>query len=155
MKSPAIQEAVLVYIVKNNKILLAKKVKKVNAGTYTSYGGKFENGESELECVCRELKEESGVSTTPASLKKMAIIDFHNSDTDVWRVHTYITSVFKGKPKSTPEMKNPKWFPVSKMPFKNMPWSDQYWLPLIISGKKLRVIVHKEPLSVLLQDLVQ
>ena len=155
MKGPQIQSAVLVYIVKNNKILLAKKVKKVNAGTYTSYGGKFENGESELECVCRELKEESGISATPGSLKKMAIIDFHNSDIDVWRVHTYITSVFKGKPKSTPEMKNPKWFSVSKMPFKNMPWSDQYWLPLIISGKKLRVIVHKEPLSVLLQDLAQ
>jgi len=153
MKSPDIQTAVLVYVVKNNKLLLSRKARKVNAGKLTSFGGKFENNESEIECVQRELKQESGLNVEASALRKAAIIDFHNTDTDVWRVHTYIANKFSGTPKSTDEMTNPKWYDISKLPFDDMPWSDHFWLPLLLAGKKLKVVVYKEPLSISIKNL--
>ena len=148
-----IQLAVLVYVVNKKQLLLAKKARKVNAGTWTSYGGKFEKGETELACCVRELQQESGLVVKEKDLHKVGIIDFHNSEGDVWRVHTYFVSKYFGTPISTSEMTSPKWFDISKLPFKNMPWSDQYWLPLLLDGKKLRVVVHKDPLKVVMTEL--
>ncbi|PKY92116.1 DNA mismatch repair protein MutT [Aerococcus christensenii] len=53
----------LVYIERNNRLLMLHRVKKgkdINRGKWVGIGGKFEKGESPLECAKREVKEETG-----------------------------------------------------------------------------------------------
>ena len=140
--------AVLVYVVQDKKVLLAKKVKKINAGRYTGYGGKIEKGETELDTAKRELKQESGLTVDIESLEKVGLIDFYNEDGGVWRVHVFIVHKFKGKPKSTKEMEDPKWFPISNMPFGRMNATDVFWLPIIFRGVKINAKVRSVPLKV-------
>ena len=144
MKKIFKQPAVLIYVVKNNKVLLAKKMKKINSGKYTGYGGKIEAGETELQAAQRELKQESGLDAEMHSLRKVALVDFYNTETNVWRVHVFMTSEFKGKPISTDEMSDPKWFDISKLPIDIMIWSDEYWLPVVLRGKKIQATIHLE-----------
>ena len=54
----------LCYIKKDGKTLMLHRVKKdkdVHQGKYNGLGGKFIAGETPLECVQREVKEESGL----------------------------------------------------------------------------------------------
>ena len=142
------------YVVKDGKVLLAKKTRKVNVGKWTGYGGKIDDGETELECAKRELESESGLKIKIESLKKVGIIDFFNSPTDVWRVHTYIVTEFEGVAEETEEMAEPKWFDISSLNFDEMPWSDVYWLPLLLQhNKKIEVEVHQDPFYLRIEEM--
>jgi ADP-ribose pyrophosphatase YjhB (NUDIX family) len=148
------QLATLIYVVKDNKVLLARKTRKVNVGKWTGYGGKIDEGESELECAKRELESESGLKIKIESLQKVGIIDFHNSETDVWSVHTYITNEFEGEAVATDEMDEPKWCDIATLDYSTMPWSDVYWLPLILQhDKKVIVEVHQNPFNLSIKEL--
>ena len=55
----------LCYIEKDGKYLMLHRVKKkndVNQDKYIGIGGKFENGETPLECALRETREETGLN---------------------------------------------------------------------------------------------
>lgn len=148
------QPATLIYVVSDDKVLLARKTRKVNVGKWTGYGGKIDEGETELECAKRELESESGLKIKTESLQKVGIIDFFNSETDVWRVHTYIIDEFEGEPVATDEMDEPKWFDIEDLNFDMMPWSDVYWLPLILKyNKKIEVEVHQNPFYLKIEDM--
>ena len=149
MKRQFKQPATLIYVTKQGKVLLAEKIKKVNAGCFTGYGGKIEKGETEVDSAVRELKQESGIDVRPNSLKKIAIVNFFNSSTDAWRVHVFLTNEFIGKPISTDEMKNPKWFDVSNLPLDRMRETDKYWLPLVLIGIKFEADVYFKPFKII------
>ncbi len=54
----------LCYIEKDGKYLMLHRVKKkndVNQDKYIGIGGKFENGETPLQCALRETREETGL----------------------------------------------------------------------------------------------
>lgn len=64
-------------LIKNEeKILMLKrpKDKKVYAGYWNFPGGKIEESETEIQCVIREVKEETGMDFEP-SVKIMDIVD--------------------------------------------------------------------------------
>ncbi|MEG0277168.1 MAG: 8-oxo-dGTP diphosphatase [Coprobacillus sp.] len=51
------------YLKRNHQTLLLHRIKKendINAGKWIGVGGKFEDGESAEECMCREIYEETG-----------------------------------------------------------------------------------------------
>lgn len=52
--------ATICYLKKNNRILMIKFSKKWGQ-VYAPPGGKFETGESPLDCIIREFKEETGL----------------------------------------------------------------------------------------------
>jgi len=49
--------ATVCYLKKDNKVLMIKFAKKCGK-VYAPHGGKFETGESPLDCIIREFKEE-------------------------------------------------------------------------------------------------
>ena len=59
------------YLKKDNKILMIKFSKKWG-NVYAPPGGKFEKGESPLDCIIREFKEETGLTLVNPKLQGMS-----------------------------------------------------------------------------------
>ncbi len=62
----------LCYLEKDNKYLMLHRVKKeidMNAGKYIGVGGHIEEGESPLDCIKREVNEETGLMLDSAILR--------------------------------------------------------------------------------------
>lgn len=133
--------AVVVFVIENNKVLLAKKTKKIGKGFWSGYGGGIENGETPEEAVVRETSEESGgVIIFKDNLVKVADTYFHNTKEDnttfVLNVIVYVTNKKEGEPVSTDEMEDPTWFDLDNLPLNQMFPADKFWVPKVLLGKK-------------------
>jgi len=86
----------------------------------------------------RELKEEIGVESELLHLEKAGHIKFYFKENNGWNQHVHIFFIRKwaGEPQETDEMR-PQWYDVNKLPFDRMWIDDPYWLPRVISGKKI------------------
>lgn len=141
--------ATLCFLVKKGKVLLAMKTDKIGKDCWNGYGGGIDIGEIPHQSAIRELKEESGVSSSEEDTEKMAIIDFHNTKSDgrqfVCRVHVYLVRKWSGEPRETKEMLAPTWFEIGNLPLEKMMPADKAWLPYVLSGKKIIAQAHLGP----------
>lgn len=131
-------ETTLCLLIKENKILLAMKKKGFGAGKYNGVGGKLEQNETPEQAMIRETEEEIGV--TPTVYDKVGYIsfdEFYKGEKIRLSFHLYLTYDWVGIPTESDEMK-PVWFDLDKIPYENMFPDDQYWLPLILEGKKIK-----------------
>lgn len=146
-----LKEATLTYLVKDKKVLLPKKTKKIGAGRRNGYGGGVEEKEEIFASALRELFEESGVRGKKESVKKVAELRFKNTASDglEWDilVHVFFVYGWDGEVEETEEMVDPKWFSFDDMPWSEMMEADQKWLPLVLQGKKVVVRTHYGPLQ--------
>lgn len=140
-KEKVLKDAVLCFLIRAGKILLGIKSKKIGQGRLNGYGGGIDNGETPEQAAIRELWEEGKVKADPKSLVKVAIVDFHNQNSDGFcftcKVHVYFLYEWEGEPQETDELLSPEWFDASNLPFEKMLLADRVWLPLAISGKKV------------------
>jgi len=84
------KETTLCYIENSGKYLMLYRNKKKNdpnAGKWIGIGGKIENGESQEECMLREVREETGIELT--KWKYRGIVDFLSDTWDDERMHLY------------------------------------------------------------------
>lgn len=128
----------LLFLRKNDEILLGMKKRGFGAGRWNGIGGKIDPNETVEQALVRECQEEIGVK--PISYIKVA---YHNFINDFaiksWnqQVHVYFCDAWDGVPIETEEMV-PRWFRICDIPYKIMWPSDQMWLPLILEGKKIK-----------------
>ncbi len=118
------------YVRSNGKILVLYRDKKEginNKRFYRGLGGKAEQGESPIDCVKREIKEEAGIDIIPiwkgvATISKL-------SDND-WEVHVFIAEGYEGNLIDSPEGEL-SW--VNEHDFSNleMPEGDKRIFPLL------------------------
>lgn len=130
-----LRQSTLLFLVKDDKILLALKKRGFGKGKYNGVGGKLEAGESTTEAAIRECQEEIGV--TPKLIDNVAILDFiFAEDKSDWnqQVIVYLCSAWEGDPIETDEMK-PKWFSLDSIPYDDMWPDDKYWLPQALNNK--------------------
>lgn len=130
-------ETTLCLLKEDNRILLAMKKRGFGEGRYNGVGGKIENGETPEEAMIRETQEEIGV--TPTDYEKVGFIEFdefYKGKKARIAFHLYIVNKWIGEPAESEEM-NPKWFDIKEIPYNKMFPDDQYWLPLILEGKKI------------------
>ena len=131
-------ETTLLYLRKNDEILLAKKKRGFAKDKYKGVGGKVENGETPEEAAIRECKEE--ISVKPTKYEKVGIIEYdeyYKGKREQITVHVYISDKWTGEPKESDEM-FPKWFNINSLPYDEMIGDDPYWLPLVLEGKKVK-----------------
>lgn len=156
------ENQVLLYIVKDGKVLLIEKKRGLGSGLINGLGGKVEENETIEQAVIREAKEEAGI--TPKDLKKKATLFFTNNENKHIIVHVFVAYDYEGEPIETEEAK-PFWQSINEIPYDKMWEDDIYWLPYVISGLYVygefkfkdwkmiskQVYVSSEKLSVLLQ----
>jgi len=131
--------ATLCLPVKKGKILLGMKKIGFGKNKLNAFGGKVEIGESIKEAAKRELYEEVGLITELSDLKKVAELKFTFPANPDWDqiVHVFKVESWKNDPKESDEM-GFEWFNILDIPFDKMWDDDKYWLPLILSGKKIK-----------------
>lgn len=149
-----IKEAVICFLRKDNKVLLAWKEwrenrKNIGVNRWNGPGGMIEEGESPEETVVREMGEECLVKVLVEDLEKIAIVDFYNTlengSAVLIRVHMFTSSHWEGEPQVVDEMVNPTWFDIDKLPVEDMMLADRVWAPIALSGKKIIAEAHYGP----------
>ena len=94
----------LCYIEKDNKYLMLHRVSKEkdeNAGKWIGVGGKFKEGESPEDCVCREVLEETGLTLT--SYKYRGLVTFTSNLWGTEYMHLFTADNYTGKLKECDE----------------------------------------------------
>ncbi len=105
----------LCYIEKNGAYLMMLRNKKKvdeNAGKWIGVGGKFEEGESPEECVCREVKEETGLILTDYQFR--GVLTFVSNEWGTEYMHLFTATGFI----------DPKHEDAAYAHFENMPVPD-------------------------------
>lgn len=128
----------LLFLVKDDQILLAMKKRGFGEGNWNGVGGKLDPGESVEEALIRECQEEIGV--TPTSYRQVAELDFYGgSVAEPWQmyVYAYLCYSWQGTPTESEEMA-PQWFNQSAIPYQQMWKDDIYWLPQVLHNKLLK-----------------
>jgi len=134
---------------KNKELLLAMKKKGFGEGKWNDVGGKLDSKKDKdiFEVAIREMKEEIGVGVK--DIEKVAILNFSypylsNPEEKEWQVHVFFAKEWQGKPKESEEME-PKWFKIDEIPFDEMWPDDEFWLPKVLNGKKVKAdFIFKE-----------
>lgn len=126
----------LLFLLQEDKILLAMKKRGFGAGRYNGVGGKIESGETVEQAMVRECQEE--ICVTPLNYWKVAEHDFFVEGGSAWRMyaHVYFCDSWNGEPRETEEMA-PEWFALADIPYDNMWQDDTHWLPQVLEGQKL------------------
>ena len=84
--------ATVCYLKKDNKILMIKFSKKWGQ-VYAPPGGKFESGETPLDCIIREFKEETGLTLINPKLQGLSY--WHDSYEGI--IFVYTAEDFEGE----------------------------------------------------------
>ncbi len=153
MEEKTLLEASLLFPVRDGRVHLALKKRKIGTGCWNGYGGgpEPEDGGDMRVTALRELLQEGRVVGDPHHLKKVATCYFMNEKTDgtafTVKVHAYILSDWDGELQATEEMGAPKQFDVGNLPIESMMPADSYWIPRVLAGETGVVRAHYAPLQ--------
>ncbi len=149
-------DATLVFLVKGEggkqKTFLPRKVKKLIVRRRTGLGGSLDKRETPRTCAMRELYEESGLVALKKDLEFKGVMTFHNQrekkEGGGWfivRVYIFILNKWRGKPKlKKSEVIDPRWYKTYRLPIKEMPPSDRFWVPALFGDEHKNEILRGE-----------
>jgi ADP-ribose pyrophosphatase YjhB (NUDIX family) len=132
------KDLTLLFLIKDNQVLLAMKKRGWGMGRWNGVGGKVETNESIKKATIRECLEEIGVK--PKSMIKRAVHIFRfpeHDQVEPMKVHVFVAHEWQGEPKESEEMK-PAWFKHESIPYRDMWPDDIYWLPMILKGDTVK-----------------
>ena len=130
----------------NNEYLLLHRNKKendLNEGKWIGVGGKFADGETAEECVCREVFEETGLTLTDYHLH--GIIKFVSDTWEDEDMYLFSATGFTGEVKTDCDEGELAWVPKDKV--LDLPtWEgDRYFLKPLLDGRdRIDMIVEYE-----------
>lgn len=130
------RQSTLLFLIKDNQVLLAMKKRGFGVGKWNGVGGKLDGDEKIEDTAIRETQEEIGV--IPKNINQVATLDFFYQNNPDWdqQVLVYTTTDWEGDPTESQEM-NPQWFDQNQLPFDYMWPDDPFWLPLVLKHKNV------------------
>ncbi len=135
-KYQSLRQATLGLLIRENQVLLAMKKRGFGQGRWNGAGGKPNEGENIEEAARREMTEEIGV--VAEEMSQVGVLNFYFQENPEWnqQVVVYMVRSWQGEPAESEEM-TPKWFKVDEVPYSEMWPDDKYWLPQVLTGKKV------------------
>lgn len=134
IKAPVLafkEHAVVVFVLRDDEVLLIIKKRGMGAGKVNGPGGKLEIGESYVEAAIRETHEEVGLSIS--RLEHRASLGFIFKDGYSLYGQVFFTRSFTGELIETDEAL-PFWNSISNIPYEKMWADDILWLPKALNG---------------------
>lgn len=130
------KESNLCYLFRPGQVLLAMKKRGFGVGKWNGPGGKVNPGESPVEALVREVREEIGV--TVREPQDRGVIDFIYEEKPEWttRCRIFSSTAFDGEPSESEEMR-PQWFGIDTIPYQEMWESDGVWFPRLLAGERV------------------
>jgi 8-oxo-dGTP diphosphatase len=129
------QLAVLLFVIKDEKVLLIHKKRGLGAGKINAPGGRIDAGETSLQAAIREVEEE--VLVTPVGIEHCGELAFQFVDGLSIHVEVFRAGDCIGEPQETGEAL-PFWTSIDKIPFERMWADDREWIPLMLARKKFK-----------------
>ncbi len=130
----------VVYVINRRRVLLAQKARGMLKGCWCGYGGKCEPHESILDATVREVWEECGLRVAPRHLHYRGEFVFLDST----NCAIFELNVWSGSPRSTKEMRNPRWFAKDNLPHSVGHQKDREMLSQLgVSPHYIRVLVSR------------
>lgn len=123
--------ATLLFVVRDEEVLLIHKKTGMGKGKINGPGGKVEEDEKPIDGAVRECQEE--ITITPTNPRARGVMNFQFVDGLQLRCFIFSATEFEGTPSETVEAK-PFWAPIDAIPFDKMWEDDQYWLPALLKG---------------------
>ena len=123
--------ATLVFVLRDDEVLLIRKKRGLGAGKINGPGGKLEAGETPRQCALREVREELCISV----LNTTACGELRFQFTDGYSIHVHVftSTSFEGEPTETDEAV-PIWYKRDDIPYGEMWADDRIWLPSVLDG---------------------
>lgn len=118
---------------KNDTVLLIHKKRGLGNGLFNAPGGRIEPNESDFDAAVRETAEE--VCITPENPRKVGELNFYFTDGYSLKGYVFVSEKWTGEIGETDEAK-PFWCKIGEIPYENMWADDEFWIPLMLAGKK-------------------
>lgn len=127
-----VDRGTLLFVVRNQRILLIHKKRGLGAGKINGPGGRLDDGESPQECALREVHEEIGVhprGTRPSGQLFFQFVDGYSIHVWVFRADD-----FEGELIETDEAR-PFWVDLEEIPYDSMWSDDEIWFPWMLTER--------------------
>ncbi len=123
----------------NGRILLKRATRGVSKGKWNFPGGKIDDGETSEQSTAREVLEETGLAID--GLDSLGRLEFYDGTEPFFFVDVYRAQGFSGTLRETEE--GPlQWYDRDALPFDRMWDDDKLWVPMVLSGKRIRGEFH-------------
>jgi len=141
----------LCYIRKNGQVLMLLRNKKAhdeNEGKWIGVGGKLEKGEAPHECVCREVREETGLKLTDYKFRGM--VSFVS---DIWEdelMLLYEATRFEGELKADCDEGTLRWIEREKVMDLPLWEGDRLFLEKLLQTDEMiymKLVYHGDELA--------
>ena len=126
------QVATLLFVVKDERILLIRKKRGLGEGKVNGPGGRLDPGETPEAAAIRETQEELHI--TPTGVSEWGELSFQFVQGLSIHVHVFRADDYEGEPVETDEAA-PLWCPLDEIPYDRMWVDDRMWLPLMLANK--------------------
>ncbi len=125
------ERATLLFIRRDDQILLIRKKRGLGAGKINGPGGRIDPGETPEQCAIREVQEE--LLVTPTGVRPGGELLFQFADGYSLHGYVFTATDCTGTPTETDEAE-PRWTPENAIPYREMWSDDRIWLPFLLIG---------------------
>lgn len=102
-----------------------------HAGKWNGLGGKLEAGEDVYTCLCRELREEAGITVTSARLRGTISWPGFGAGGEDWLGFVFVVDAWEGTPPESNDDGPLAWHDLDALGDLPMWEGDRSWLPLV------------------------
>jgi protein-S-isoprenylcysteine O-methyltransferase Ste14/8-oxo-dGTP pyrophosphatase MutT (NUDIX family) len=129
--TPPLKLATLVYVLRDERVLLVRRNTEPNRGLWVAPGGKLEHGESPVECAVREMREETGLAIDRPVLRAVMTETSPRADYQ-WLTFIFVAWDFDGTFTPAPGVGEFRWVPVDEVTKLPIPPADAVFFPRLL-----------------------